>query len=69
MAKYSRALTGTSDILVNNSMPFLVDYMENNNDFNPDKEYIVSKKKSKKISEIEYYNDDAPSPQLDLKAS
>lgn len=50
MAKYSRALTNTNDILVNNSMSFLVDYMEQNNSFNPEKEYIVAKKQHKKIS-------------------
>jgi hypothetical protein len=50
MAKYSRALTNTSDILVGNNLIFLVDYMEKNNHFNPDKQYIVSKKHSKKIN-------------------
>lgn len=48
MAKYSRALTNTSDILVSNNLPFLVDYMEKNNDFNPDKEYMISRKNTKK---------------------
>ena len=50
MAKYSRALTNTNDILISNDLPFLVDYMEKNNDFNPEKEYMISRKKSKKIS-------------------
>lgn len=50
MAKYSRALTNTTDILISNDLPFLVDYMEKNNDFDPEKEYLISRKKSKKIS-------------------
>lgn len=37
MAKYQKALTNTSDILVSPDLPFLVDYMEDNNDFNPGK--------------------------------
>lgn len=53
MAKYSRALTNTNDILLNNSMSFLVDYMEQNNSFNPEKEYIIAKNQHKKISERE----------------
>lgn len=48
MAKYSRALTNTSNLLVSNNLSFLVDYMEKNNDFNPDKEYMISKKNIKK---------------------
>jgi hypothetical protein len=50
MAKYSRALTSTNDILLSNSMNFLVDYMEKNNEFDPDKEFLVSRKNTKKIS-------------------
>ena len=50
MAKYSRALTSNNDILVNHNLPFLVDYMEKNNEFNPEKEYMVSRKNTKKIS-------------------
>lgn len=52
MAKYSRALTNTTDILISNDLPFLVDYMEKNNDFDPEKEYLISRKKSKKISAL-----------------
>ncbi len=71
MAKYSKALTNTSDIMVSNNLPFLVDYMEQNNDFNPDKEYMVSKKQAKKISEQEEFIDEdtAHSPTKDLQAS
>lgn len=37
MAKYSQYLKNSSDILVNHNLPFLLDYMEKNNDFNPNK--------------------------------
>lgn len=70
MAKYSRALTNTNDILISNDLPFLVDYMEKNNDFNPEKEYLISKKKSKKISVLEEINEESHHLQVqDIKAS
>lgn len=37
MARYSRALTSNNDIMVSHNLPFLVDYMEKNNQFDPDK--------------------------------
>ena len=52
MAKYSRALTSTNSIMISHNLPFLVDYMEKNNEFNPEKEYLVSRKNTKKISEL-----------------
>lgn len=70
MAKYSRALTNTSDILVSNNLSFLVDYMEQNNNFNPDREYIVAKKQQKKISEHEEVSDEIiGSTSRDIRAS
>ena len=49
MAKYSRALTSNNEIMPSN-LPFLIDYMEKNNQFDPDKEFLVSRKNTKKIS-------------------
>lgn len=44
--------------------------MENNNDFNPEKEFLISRKKNKKISEIEEVNDEfANSQTQDLRSS
>ncbi len=37
MTKYSQLLRNSNDILVNHNLPFLLDYMYKNNQFNPDK--------------------------------
>ena len=49
MAKYSKALVNPSDQLIDSKMSFLLDYMENNNTFNPNKDYLISRNKLPEI--------------------
>ncbi len=49
MAKYSKALVNSSDYLIDSKMSFLVNYLEKNNYFDPEKDYLISKTKVPEI--------------------
>jgi hypothetical protein len=50
MARYSKALTESTELLHKPKMPFLTAYAEKySGDFNPDKKYLISKTKAMKL--------------------
>ena len=53
MAKYSKALVNSSDHLVESKMSFLVYYIEKNNNFNPHKDYLISRNKKSDIDDTD----------------